>query len=240
MILESLSRKPFSIIGHRGAAGLARENSLKALEEAVRYRADIAEFDVQVSRDGVVVVSHDETVVTDDGLSINLRDLFSSEIKRLRVGGESIPTLEEIIEHAREKIDLFIEIKNPADSERVIEVIRRARFTENAAIISFHDEAILRAREHGLVTGLIYYKPPGRIVDCAKMKCSIVLPRHPLATERAVELAHRLKLKIVAWTVNDLSTMIELARRGVDGIATDYPNIAYSARERLRGESRQI
>jgi Glycerophosphoryl diester phosphodiesterase len=69
--------------------------------------------------------------------------------------------------------------------------------------------------------GLLYAKPPGRVVDAKKLGCQIALPRYTLATERAIALAHRLGLYVVAWTVNDPATAAELWRRGVDGIATD-------------------
>lgn len=87
-ILELLSKKPFAIIGHRGAAGLARENSLRALEEAVRAGADIAEFDIQVTADGIPIALHDEIVLFDDGFKANIRSLRLNDIKSRSVGGE--------------------------------------------------------------------------------------------------------------------------------------------------------
>ena len=59
------------------------------------------------------------------------------------------------------------------------------------------------------------------------------MPRYPLATEKSIKFAHRLGLRVVAWTVNDEKTMKELAKRGIDGIATDRPDIARIVREKL-------
>lgn len=235
-IMDLLSVKPFAIIGHRGAAGLARENSLRALETAIRVGAEIAEFDVQSTIDGVLVASHDDTVLFDDGVRANIRSMKIEELKGKSVKGEPIPTIEEIVEYARGSIGLFLEVKVVEDTRPLINLLKRLNAIDWVAIISFHDEAISLASRLGFVTGLLYFKPPGRIVDCAKLNCRIVLPRYNLATEKAIELAHRFKLRVVTWTVNDVRLMEELATRGVDGIATDYPNIAVNYRRvRLAG-----
>ena len=232
-ILELLSIKPFAVIGHRGAAGLARENSLKALEEAIRVGADIAEFDVQVTSDGIPIASHDEIVTFDDGSRANVRSTKLEDLKSRRVGGEEVPTIQELVEHATGRIGLFLEVKNPSDTGILVSLIRKLKAQEWIAIISFHEEALAEASNYGITTGILYFKPPGKIVECAKLGCKIVLPRYNLATGKAVEFAHRLKLKVVAWTVNDITLMRELVERGVDGIATDYPNVAVSLRRTM-------
>jgi glycerophosphoryl diester phosphodiesterase len=232
-ILELLSVKPFAIIGHRGAAGLARENSLRALEEAIRAGADIAEFDVQVTADEIPIASHDEIVLFDDGSKASIRSLKLDDLRSRSIGGEPIPTVQELLEHAAERIGLFLEVKNPKDTLILVNTIKKLEAREWIAIISFHEEAVAQASNHGFISGLLYFKPPGKIVECSRLKCKIVLPRFNLATEKAVEFAHRLKLKVVAWTVNDATVMEELARKGVDGIATDYPNIATSIRNTM-------
>jgi len=232
-ILELLSKKPFAIIGHRGAAGLARENSLRALEEAVRAGADIAEFDIQVTADGIPIALHDEIVLFDDGFKANIRSLRLNDIKSRSVGGEPIPTLQELLEHAIGRIGLFLEVKNAGDTGTLINAIEKLKAQEWVAIISFHEEAVAQASNQGLIAGILYFKPPGKIVECSRLKCKIVLPRFNLATEKAIEFAHRLKLKVVAWTVNEATLMKELARRGVDGIATDYPDVAASTRSTM-------
>jgi len=230
-ILSLLSVKPFAIIGHRGAAGLARENSLRALEEAIRWGAEIAEFDVQVTRDGVPIASHDETVLFDDGVRASVRALSLAELKTRSVGGEPIPTIEDIVEHARGRIGLFLEVKVPEDTQTVIGLVKRLKAVEWTAIISFHESSVAQATAAGLVTGLVYSKPPGKIVECLRLKCRIVLPRFNLATEKSIAFAHRSGLKVVAWTVNDQKLARELAARGVDGIATDYPDVIASLRK---------
>ncbi|KSW12712.1 hypothetical protein CF15_04390 [Pyrodictium occultum] len=235
-ILEALGRRPFAVVGHRGAKGLAPENTLAALRRAVEAGADIAEFDMQVTADGRVVASHDPVIKGVDDRTLNVRKASLDEVKAVDLGGgEHPPTLEELLAEARGRILLFLEVKEPGDTGRVLEVVRREKAVDMVALISFHDEALLEARrlEPGLPTGIVYFKPPGRILDCRRLGCRIVLPRYPLATEKAAALAHRLGLRVVAWTVNEERWILELARRGVDGIATDYPDMAAAVRSRL-------
>ena len=235
-VLEVLGRKPFAVVGHRGARGLAPENTLAALRKAIDAGADIAEFDLQVTSDGAVVASHDPVLRSADGRTVDVRNASLAEVKSVDLGGgETPPTLEEIIEEARGRILLFLEVKEPGDAGRVIEVLKRENALDMVALISFHDEALYTARwlEPGLPTGIVYFRPPGRILDCRKLGCRIVLPRYPLATAKAVSLAHRLGLRVVAWTVNEERWVLELAKRGVDGIATDYPDMVVAARRRL-------
>jgi len=225
-VLRALLRRPFSIVGHRGAAGLAPENTIKALEKAIEVGADLAEFDVQVTADGVPVVVHDENLERLTGRRINVREIRVHELRDIRVQGEPIPTLEELLAKCDARIPLLIEVKHPEDTGRVIDVIRGIGGLEWCSIISFWDEALRTARslEPRMVTGLIYAKPPGRIIEARRLGCRIVLPHYRLATIRANALAHRLGLIVVAWTVNDVDTALRLVKSGVDAIATDYPD----------------
>jgi len=231
-----LSRKPFAVVGHRGARGLAPENTLEALEAAIRAGADVAEFDVQRTSDGVLVASHDPVVVLEDGSRIDLRSTPFSVVRGRRLwGGGVLATVEEIVEAARGRIALFLEVKEPADAKPLVELLARKGVRGDAAVISFHVEAVEQVKRLSPLTpaGLIYMKPPGLIVECKRLRCEIVLPRYPLATAKAVAFAHRLGLKVVAWTINTERLMVEYARRGVDGIATDRPDIAAHVREKL-------
>jgi Glycerophosphoryl diester phosphodiesterase len=111
-------------------------------------------------------------------------------------------------------------------------VLRRVGAASWTAVISFHEEALVPLK--GLVPlGLIYAKPPGRIADARRLGLDLVLPHHRLATARAVDFAHRMGLKVVAWTVNDGRTMEGLWSRGVDGIASDDVELAVSVRNKF-------
>lgn len=219
---------------------MAPENTLEALEAAVHSGADVAEFDVQRTVDGVLVASHDPTVVFEDGSRVNIRTVRFSEVKGRRLqGGGVLATVEEIVEAARGRIALFLEVKEPADAKPLVELLHRLHATDYVAVISFHVEAVEQVKRLSprIPAGLIYMKPPGLIVECKRLRCEIVLPRYPLATPKAIAFAHRLHLKVVAWTINDERLMVEYARRGVDAIATDRPDVAIRVREQLASEA---
>ena len=239
-VLSALKKAdPFAVIGHRGAKGQAPENSLDALYEAIRSSADIAEFDVQTTRDGVLVASHDPIVTCNDGKRVNIRSANYREV--LECAEESrIPRIEDVLSEARGRIGLFLEIKDPSDAAALVKLVREHHALIYVAIISFHEDALrtVKMLEPQLPTGIIYFKPPGKIVDCKKISCSIVLPRYPLATARAVSLAHRLGLYVVAWTVNSESTVWRLWENRVDGIATDYPAWLVALREKVKERGR--
>ena len=239
LVLDALSRRPFAVIGHRGAAGLALENTLTAFKKALEVGVDIVEFDIQLTADGIPVLLHDETLERIAGLHVNVRNTSFSELKNVTLpGGEKIATLEELLALDAGRLPLFIEIKHPGDTSRVLEVIAREKAIDYVAIISFHEEALRIARERlpSIPRGLIYATPPGKIVEAKKLGCNIVLPRYTLATEKAVAFAHRLGLKVVAWTVNDVTTAVRLVKRNVDGIASDYPDRIVELRKKLSSQ----
>jgi len=206
------------IVGHRGFPRRELENTLPSIEAAINSGADVVEVDAQTTADGVVVLSHDDTLERTFGLPLNLRMSTWEEVRRVEKGRYRIPTLREALEVVAERAGVFVEVKHPEDADAVYREIREAGAKRWAAVISFYDEA-LRAVEG--YKGLLYAKPPGRVVDAKRLGCQIALPRYPLATEKAIALAHKLGLYVVAWTVNEPATAAELWRRGIDGVATD-------------------
>lgn len=214
-ILEVLKRR--AVVGHRGHPARELENTIPSIKSALARGADIIELDVQKTADGVLILSHDETLERTFGVSINIRNATWEEVRRISRGKYRVATLREALEEIAEKAGVFIEVKHPQDAPAAEETVKELGARRWVALISFYDDAL----KGDLVKGLIYAKPPGRVIDAKRLECQIVLPRYNLATERAIQLAHRLGLYVVAWTVNDIKTAEELWRRGVDGVATD-------------------
>jgi len=230
-IIEALSRKPFSIVGHRGAKGLAPENTLKAISIALELGVDAVEVDVRATSDGKLILLHDEDFWRVAGVKAKPREMTYDEIRsKIRIGGEHVPTLEEAIELINGRVGLLIEIKELETIDRIVDVLREYRFPEWIALISFYEEALANVPKEKIVLGLIYSKPPGKIVEAKRIGAKIVLPHFRLASRKAVNFAHRLGLKVVAWTVNDTSTLARTLENGVDAVATDYPNFALDFR----------
>ncbi|MEM2217048.1 MAG: glycerophosphodiester phosphodiesterase family protein, partial [Thermofilaceae archaeon] len=195
---------------------------------------DAVEVDVRLSRDGVPVVIHDETVDRTTNGSGRVSDMTLKELKRLDAGaGEQIPLLEEVLEVVKGHAPLFAEIKELEVVKPSLGVVRKKEMLDDVLFISFYSEAlsVLRELEPAAHLGLIYAKPDNGIVGARKLGCEFVLPFYRLATEKAIALAHRLKLGVVAWTVDELETAVELKKHGVDGVASNYPDRLFPLRD---------
>jgi glycerophosphoryl diester phosphodiesterase len=228
-VLEALSRK--AVVGHRGFPRRRPENTIASFVAAVEAGADIVEMDVWKTADDVVVVIHDGAVTAPDGV-LKVKEARWRELSGYRVDGEPIPTLEGALQAVVGRAGVFVEVKDPEAAGLVSDVLRRVGAASWTAVISFHEEALVPLK--GLVPlGLIYAKPPGRIADARRLGLDLVLPHYRLATARAVDFAHRMGLKVVAWTVNDGRTMEGLWSRGVDGIASDDVELAVSVRNKF-------
>ncbi len=217
-ILEIFSRKV--LVGHRGHPAKELENTLESIESAIKHGADIVEVDIQKTKDGVLVLSHDESLVRTFGIDQNIRESLWEDLRRVNKDGYRLARLDEALDLVNGRVGMFLEIKHPEDTEEVLRLLEEKKATEWTAIISFYPEA-LKMVKGKVATGLVYAKPPGMIPEAKKLGCSLVLPKYPLATQKAVDFAHKLKLKVVAWTVNDVNKAKELFERGVDAIATD-------------------
>ena len=168
-----------SLQAHRGAAGLAPENTLAAFRMALDLGADGTEMDLQVTKDGIVVVIHDDTVDrTTDGRG-RIGDLTLTEIKRLDAGakfgpafrGERIPTLRELIDlvkaSGKDRFRLNLEIKfaegregQPADlEERVLAVLTETNFLDRVITQSFYHPSAAKMKRLGARGAR---RPPGR------------------------------------------------------------------------------
>lgn len=215
------------IIGHRGAQGLAPENTLKGFQTAIDLGADGVEFDVQRSADGKLVIFHDDMVDrTTNGTGV-LRLLTFAEIRRLDAGaGEQVPTFDEVLDlFSTNDLILHVELKDPflfANIEQqVIERIRVYHLQERCQLRSFDHDALKRA----------YALAPEIAISELWFE---QIPRPPffktvsafygLYTADNLHYLHEQGAKATAWTVNDKETAQHLIDIGIDGITTDYPD----------------
>ncbi len=235
-IVERFNVKPFAVIGHRGAARRKPENTIAAFDYGIKAGADIVECDVRRTKDGKLIILHDDNFKRVAGVDVAPKDVDYGYIKgNIRVDGEPVPLLEEVIEFTRGKAGLAIEIKEPETTSDVVKIVERMGAVEQVAIISFYESALEEAKRMNekLITGIIYMRPPGKIIEAKKIKAEVVLPMYRLATEKAVAFAHRLKLKVAVWTVDDEKTARKMFERKVDAMASDYPDMLVNFREKL-------
>lgn len=238
------------LFGHRGASGVAPENTLPSFAEALSAGADRLELDVHASRDGHVVVFHDPTLdrTTDGSGAVSALSL--AELRALDAGyrfcapdgahpfrgrGVRIPTLAELLE-AFPEVPLNIEVKQdePAIEAEVVAVLDR--FGARDRVLLTAERAPLmervRAAAPGAVTGMaaeevMDFMGRGADPDYAPRGAALQVPASfgdiVIVTADFVSRAHARGLEVHVWTVNEEAEMERLLDLGVDGIMSDVP-----------------
>jgi glycerophosphoryl diester phosphodiesterase len=232
---------PVLRVGHRGARGHAPENTLASFDLAVEMGVSAVETDVHLSKDGEVVLIHDHTVDRTTNGHGFVGDMTLRELKQLDAGswydarfeGQRILTLSELLEWARDRVGVAIEIKNgpiyyPGIAEKVIRLLRDHSMQRLAILISF-DHLVLREAKMiapEVATGILYV---GRFVDepgAARAAGADALhPNWAFVTPDLIEKAHAAGLAVSPWCPNDLPTIKLLSDMGADSIGTDYPDL---------------
>lgn len=221
-------KQRFLIIAHRGASAYEPENTLAAFRRAIDMGCDAIEFDVRFTSDGVPVVIHDEDLRRVAGVDRRIGEHTLEEIREVTVmGGERIPTLDEVLSEVGGKVAIFMEIKELFSEERIVEMLKSYGVVDHTLIISFNYEHLRRIkdRDRSIEIGLLTYLKPLPIDRAVKLNAMAILPRHNLVTLDSVREIHSRKLKVYTWTVNDVSIALKMKSYGVDGIATDDPAI---------------
>ncbi|MDX3535634.1 glycerophosphodiester phosphodiesterase family protein [Streptomyces sp. MB09-01] len=223
----------FLTIGHRGVMGVEPENTLRSFVRAERSGMDVIALDLRLSKDGALVALHDPEVDrTTDG-SGAVADLTLAELRELDAGqGERVPVLEEVLDAVR--VPLQVSVRDRAAAGVLAELILRRDLTGRVEVASA-DGALL-AEVARLVPGVrtTLYAAPGAgggIVDraLAAGAATVAVDIHLLSLE-IVESAHAAGLRVTALAVNTLD-QLRLARAlGLNGAATDLPEIRSTGR----------
>lgn len=227
-------------IGHRGAAGYEPENTLRSFERAIQLGCDMLEADVHVCKSGDVVVIHDDTVdrtTTGEGKVANLK---LKHIKALDAGlGERVPTLEEVLNLAKGRVKVNIELKGKDSAKPVAHILNMAVkndgwLPEDLLVCSFRRRELVTLRSIlpwiriGL---LIRGRPWGFRWFAASIGAYSLHLQSRFVTRGFVRRMHAMDFLVFPWTANSFREIRRLRRCGVDGIISDMPdrlNEAYS------------
>lgn len=235
------------ITAHRGGAGLAPENTLAAIRQAIADGTDWVEIDVQESSDGVVMVVHDSDLKKVAGNPVKIWQATAEELQAVDIGGyfdtrfrnEPMPTLKEVLEFCKGKVRVNIELKyyghNQNLEQRVAELVEQYQMQDSVVIMSLDSGGVARMKQLrpewtvGLLTAVV-------AGDLSRAPADFLAVSKSIA-DRALIRAARMQGKTVSvWTVNDAFEMSAMISRGVDNLITDYPG---RAREVL-AERRQM
>jgi glycerophosphoryl diester phosphodiesterase len=229
-------REPL-IIGHRGASAVAPENTIAAFQAASDAGADGVEFDVRLSRDGVPVIIHDDTLQRTVGLRKRVADLTAEELREV-----AVPSLRDLFElMARNTLILYLEIKeNSAElSARCCELINEFSFAERVIVECF-DLRVLKQIDSSVKTAALFdsrlYTHRNSIEKALEVEASVIALNHRLASPKLVEQARLAGLRVVVWTV-DSPAWVALARTmQVEALITNNPARLIEAADQIRVE----
>jgi glycerophosphoryl diester phosphodiesterase len=219
--------RPPLVIAHRGASGYKLENTIAAFKAATKRGADAIELDVHNTSDGELLVHHDDRVK--DGRHIPC--CTAAELARVRLAnGESIPTLAQALA-AIGKLGVFVELKTlaPKFDDRLLETLAAGPNPAGYAVHSFDHRIIQRLgqQSRGLVRGVLRaayaIRPLGEMQDAG---ATDLWQEQSLIDSELASIVHKAKGRLIAWTVNSVERMEQLIRFGVDGICTNYPDVA--------------
>lgn len=231
------------IIGHRGAKGIAPENTIAGFQKALDSKVDYIEFDVTLTADNKPVVFHDYELNRITGMNGRIFSMTYEELEIFDVGkwfgeefkGQHIPTLKEALEFIIPKAIPIIELKMDYIRARglediVIEQCKEFVTHSEIIIISFFHPALLKIKENIPIikTGIIYNSAlmsPWKVAR--SVKADSIHPRMDVISKSIVERCHNFNLKVRPWTANNEREYEYLNMMEVDALATDYPNRLY-------------
>jgi len=232
-------------IAHRGASAYAYENTFEAIEKAIELGADMVEFDLRRTKDGVIVLWHDERVMNKSGKRTPVSKVTFNNLDNLSLkGGFRLARFDDVLREFGSRIGFDIEIKTAGFEDDIIYLLKRYPPLFPPVISSFHSSVIRKTKklDCSIKTGLVlgnnsHFKAGyvGRsIIRHLAMKSkanSIHLNFHIVSCTIINELTD-LGFDLYIWTVNDKMEMRNLIDMGVDGIITDKPDMLNSMRDR--------
>jgi glycerophosphoryl diester phosphodiesterase len=214
-------------IGHRGAKGYVAENTVASFAKALELGVNLIELDVQLSKDGEVIVIHDETVDRTTNKTGLVSDYTAAELIQM-----GIPTLLEVLELVDKKCGVNIEIKDPLATQKVVEIIEEfvthfnwdyhqfqvsSFIWETLEIISKLNSTILLGvlTEDSVENALAFAK---------KIKVHSINPYFKLLNQENCNAMQNSGYKIYTWTVNSAEDLIFVKILPIDGIISDFPD----------------
>lgn len=260
---QSLKGYEFEVIAHKGASGTAPENTLVAFKKAIDLGVDMIEIDVRHTKDGEIVVIHDETLDrTTNGRGL-VHDYTLAEIKELDAGSwfdpafrnEKVPTLKEALDLINGSCKVLIEIKHMDHphyhdfAEKLIDVIREEKNGYEWIILQSYETDYLEAAheydDHVQTKKIMIGEDSAPLIQFyieTKMhlgrakeddRMKALNPEYHTLSTRRVFRMHARGFEVYTYAVNNREDMIKMLHMGVDGIITDYPAILMEIKEEI-------
>lgn len=234
---SGISGDGVQIMAHRGACTDVPENTLPAFERAIELQADYIELDVQETKDGEIVVTHDSNFIRCTGYDGNVWEMTYDEISKLNAGIKfpaqtptPIPRLRDVMELCKGKIKMNIELKSNGHEKHleqsVAELINEYDMASDVVITSLTRACLVKMKEvmPDMPCGYIVSMAIGNYYD---MSCSDFFSiEESFINETTVREAHKRGKTINAWTIDSHADTDKMINLGVDSIITNDPVMA--------------
>jgi glycerophosphoryl diester phosphodiesterase len=235
------------IIAHRGYSKDVPENTMPAFQKAMKAGAHMIELDVRGTRDGHPVVFHDRTLYRTTTQRGIIEMLTLNQVQKLSVDTRQgkdapkikIPTLEEVLVFAKDRVLLNIELKTEGIEKKVIKLIEKHDMINSVVVSSYRFQCLKRIREIQpeirLGCAAFFLAGFGEIArEIAPY--SVHLWNTLVISDRPIRKAHQHGIRVYVWMVNLTSQFRRFACWGVDGVITDFPDrLSNIVPEKVRG-----
>lgn len=223
------------VIAHRGASGYAPENTRSAFDLAIEMGADAIETDVQLTRDGRLVLIHDDRVDrTTNGLG-PVADYTLAELQALDAGdwfdpvfaGQRVMTLDELFSEYGRRIPFCLELKDPLATAPFLDWLHATDMPEDLQVTSFSWSAVLAVRDAlpSITTGFLSKVfDPDIMERCDRRGFTQICPPAKLLETELVERAHAFGLVVRAWGVAERADADRVVETGADGATVNWPD----------------
>ncbi len=236
------------VIAHRGSSGNAPENTLVSFRKAIEMGADFIELDIHLSKDGELIVMHDETVNRTTNGKGKIRELTLAEIKGLDAGswfneefkGVVVPTLGEVLELTKlvstsktkegfpRLCKILIEVKGtsqkyPGIEKKLLDLLINNNSLSQCIIQSFDPGILGQLNKLDSSLNLHLLVIGGLFPKKIPSYIKAINPNFHFATEKKINKLHLQNRKIFVWTVNEEKKMKKMIEAGVDGVISNYP-----------------
>lgn len=240
--------RPVTVVAHRAGPPPAPENTLAALERSIAAGANYAEIDVQRTRDGVLIVVHDEDLMRVTGDPRRVATVTYADVARLVQPGQDgspaaerrVATLDSFLMRARDRIGLTIELKyygpDPDLARAVVETVRAHGMVDQVTLMSL-DAGAVEQLARIAPEFRIGYAAAAAVGDLTRLPVGFLAVSRTLATPRLLRSATQRGVDVHVWTVNRADVMAELMERGVNGLITDDPALAVRVNREMIGMS---
>ena len=218
------------VIGHRGAAGHAPENTIQSIGCAIEMGVDYIEIDVQPTRDGRLVVFHDRTMRRLTGLHGYLRDYTLLELKEKAniFHKQKIPSFEEVCDLVtKSNVGLYVEIKGAGIESLILKTLCKYFDISSCLMGSFYHRSILKLKQLDPTVKTIALMEGVPITTrniVHDTQCDYLGLGIGSLDEQQIREVRSEGCGVIVWTVDDDDELPFLCELGIDGIVSNYPD----------------